>query len=189
MLLNRIELQRIADRGGGLVFRHWRRPTVKAGGTLRTRIGLLAVAALDEVSPEQVSETDARAAGFVSRTELLDTLPADDAHRRLYRIALRLEGEDPRVALREQADLDAVTVATLRAKLDRLDQRFPWTRPVLELIALRPGVRAQALAAASGLDKAAFKQNVRKLKDLGLTESLEVGYRLSPRGRALLQRL
>jgi ribosomal protein S19E (S16A) len=29
---------------------------------------------------------------------------------------------------------------------------------------------------------------VRKLKELGLTESLEVGYRLSPRGRALLDR-
>jgi hypothetical protein len=31
--------------------------------------------------------------------------------------------------------------------------------------------------------------DVRKLKELGLTESLEVGYRLSPRGRALLARL
>ena len=32
-----------------------------------------------------------------------------------------------------------------------------------------------------------FKVNVRKLKGLGLAESLEVGYRLSPRGRALLE--
>jgi hypothetical protein len=31
-----------------------------------------------------------------------------------------------------------------------------------------------------------FKRDVRKLKELGLTESLEVGYRLSPRGAALL---
>jgi hypothetical protein len=31
-----------------------------------------------------------------------------------------------------------------------------------------------------------FKADVRKLKELGLTESLEVGYRLSPRGRAVL---
>ena len=29
-----------------------------------------------------------------------------------------------------------------------------------------------------------FKRDVRKLKELGLTESLPVGYRLSPRGRA-----
>ena len=32
-----------------------------------------------------------------------------------------------------------------------------------------------------------FKRNVRKLKELGLTESLEVGYRLSPRGEAYRQ--
>jgi hypothetical protein len=30
---------------------------------------------------------------------------------------------------------------------------------------------------------------VRKLKELGLTESLQVSYRLSPRGRALLERM
>ena len=31
---------------------------------------------------------------------------------------------------------------------------------------------------------APFKADVRKLKELGLTESLRIGYRLSPRGRA-----
>jgi len=34
-----------------------------------------------------------------------------------------------------------------------------------------------------------FKRRVRQLKELGLTESLEVGYRLSPRGRAVLKDL
>ena len=38
-------------------------------------------------------------------------------------------------------------------------------------------------------DMLSFKRDVRRLKELGLTESLEVGYRLSPRGRALLARL
>jgi hypothetical protein len=41
----------------------------------------------------------------------------------------------------------------------------------------------------AGQDKIAFKLNVRKLKALGLTESLEVGYRLSRRGAALLDEL
>jgi len=45
------------------------------------------------------------------------------------------------------------------------------------------------LAAAAGRERRLFKTDVRKLKKLGLTESLEVGYRLSPRGRALLTRL
>ncbi|MBT8336701.1 MAG: hypothetical protein KJO11_08860 [Gemmatimonadetes bacterium] len=41
---------------------------------------------------------------------------------------------------------------------------------------------------AIGIDDAR-RAGVRKLKALGLTESLEVGYRLSPRGAAVLRRL
>ncbi len=64
----------------------------------------------------------------------------------------------------------------------------PWTIATLRLIGDRPGVRAAELAAAAGRERLPFKADVRKLKELGLTESLEVGYRLSPRGRALLAR-
>jgi hypothetical protein len=45
------------------------------------------------------------------------------------------------------------------------------------------------LARQAGADVLSFKRRVRRLKEPGLTESLEVGYRLSPRGRALLERL
>jgi hypothetical protein len=78
------------------------------------------------------------------------------------------------------------------ARLDRLDARSPtgpWTRATLDLIARRPGVRAADLAAELGRERLPFKADVRKLKRLGLTESLEVGYRLSPRGRAVVDRL
>ena len=54
----------------------------------------------------------------------------------------------------------------------------------LDLIADRPGVRAADLAASVGRETQPFKLDVRKLKGLGLTLSLEVGYRLSPRGEA-----
>jgi hypothetical protein len=50
------------------------------------------------------------------------------------------------------------------------------------------GRRAANLAAAFGRDVQPFKADVRKLKNLGLTISLEVGYRLSPRGAAYLRR-
>jgi hypothetical protein len=60
---------------------------------------------------------------------------------------------------------------------------------VLELIRDHPATRAADLAASLGRDTRPFKTDVRKLKELGLTESLEVGYRLSPRGRALLEGL
>ena len=55
---------------------------------------------------------------------------------------------------------------------------------MLELIAKRPGVRAADLAGELGIETAVLKRDVRKLKELGLTESLEIGYRLSPRGQA-----
>ena len=50
-------------------------------------------------------------------------------------------------------------------------------------------VRAPDLAASLGRETAAFKDDVRKLKALGLTISHSPGYELSPRGRALLDRL
>jgi hypothetical protein len=54
------------------------------------------------------------------------------------------------------------------------------------LIADRPGVRAPDLAASLGRETLAFKRDVRKLKELGLTRSLAVGYEISHRGRAYL---
>ena len=47
-----------------------------------------------------------------------------------------------------------------------------------------PGVRAADLAGVvRPRDALDFKRDVRRLKELGLTESLEIGYRLSPRGK------
>jgi hypothetical protein len=63
----------------------------------------------------------------------------------------------------------------------------PWAMHYLHTIAERPGVRAPDLAADFGLETHPFKLRVRRLKELGLTESLRIGYRLSPRGEAFLK--
>ena len=110
----------------------------------------------------------------------------------LYRIALHLAGPDPRVALRDQAEVtddDWAAISARLARLDRASRHGPWTTTVLRLISERPAVRAPDLAASLGRETQPFKTDVRKLKELGLTESLEVGYRLSPRGRTVLARL
>src|SRR4029450_11925802 len=94
--------------------------------------------------------------------------------------------------LRQADALPEEELAGLRTRLERLDRAArdgPWTVATLELIGDRPGVRAADLAVAAGRERLPFKADVRKLKELGLTESLEVGYRLSPRGRALLARV
>ena len=105
----------------------------------------------------------------------------------LYRIEFGALRPDPRVALRERAP-DDNDLAMLRRKLERLDAApcGAWTQQALALIAAHPAVRAADLCGRLNQPRDDFKTNVRKLKALGLTESLEVGYRISPRGQALL---
>ena len=167
-----------------LAFRRWRRPTVRAGGTLRTRVGVLAIESVEPVFEQAITDADARRAGAAGREELIAGLRPEGT---LYRIEFRLAGPDPRIALRERTDMDAGERAVIDARLARLDaasRHGPWTARVLELIARRPATRAPDLASELGRETAPFKADVRKLKELGLTESLERGYRLSPRGRA-----
>jgi hypothetical protein len=83
-------------------------------------------------------------------------------------------------------------VAAIIARLERLDRASsagPWTRTTLDLIDRNPERRAPDLAAEVGRDTAAFKTDVRKLKELGLTESLAIGYRLSPRGEVVVDKV
>ena len=186
MLFRQDVLRRIAEGDVTLAFRRWRRPTVKAGGTLRTRVGVLAIDSVEPVDEDQVTDAEARRAGAADREALLAGLRAEG---RLYRVELRLAGPDPRIALRERSEISAEERAEIDARLARLDaasRHGPWTAAVLEQIAERPATRAPDLAASFGRETAPFKADVRKLKELGLTESLLVGYRLSPRGRAYL---
>ena len=70
--------------------------------------------------------------------------------------------------------------------MDKASAYGAWTRETLDLIDLNPTVRAPDLAAQVGRETADFKKDVRKLKELGLTESLDIGYLLSPRGQAVV---
>ena len=188
MLFKRLFLDGIVSGEITAAFRRWTRPTVRAGGTLKTAVGVLAIDSVEQVPPGAITEAEARRAGYPSRDALMAELDAREQGE-IYRIELRYAGPDPRIALRAQAELSGEELAALRKKLDRLDGASPvgpWTLAVLQLIGRNPGVRAGDLASQFGQERAAFKVNVRKLKGLGLTESLEIGYRLSPRGRALL---
>jgi hypothetical protein len=182
----------LADGSVTLAYRRWRRPSVKVGGTQLTPAGLLAIDAVEVVKPGDVGDDDARRAGYADRAELLTELERRGDAGVLYRIAFHRAGDDPRLALRGQADLsddDWMKVRGRLARLDRASTHGAWTAQVLRLIADRPGVRAGDLAASLGRETAPFKVDVRKLKSMGLTESLAVGYRLSPRGLAVLARL
>ncbi len=191
MLLRQDTLRRIAAGEVDTAFRRQRRPTVKAGGTLRTAIGVLSIEAVERIEPDDVTDADARRAGAAGREEIVAFL-ALKSDGDCYRVRIHLAGEDPRIALREDSVLDDAAVAALVARLDRLDaasSHGAWTRATLRLIGDRPHVRAPDLAASMGRDTPSFKIDVRKLKGLGLTISHSPGYELSPRGWALLRRL
>jgi hypothetical protein len=171
-------------------YRRWTTVRPQLGSRFTTRAGMVEVTSIAPADPNALTEADAAAAGFTSRETLL-AWTAKKGTGDLYRIGIRLAGPDPRVALRAAGTLDEAEIGALTARLDRMDRAAdrPWTRQALELIARNPGVVSTELAAAAGQERAYFKLRVRRLKALGLTESLEVGYRLSPRGSALLAAL
>jgi len=181
-----------------LTFRRWSRAQAKAGGRYRLDPdGVMVVGAVRTVPTGGISDADARRAGYRDHTELLRDLERhggalDDAAS-VYRVEFQYEAErDPRLALRAQ---DAITeeemarVLERLAKMDRSGAYGSWTKQTLEIIEAQPRVLSTTLAEQLGRERLPFKTDVRKLKSLGLTISHDVGYELSPRGRAVLRRL
>jgi len=186
MLFTRATLAKVLAGEVSVAFRRWTRPSVKAGGFQVTSIGRLAIDEVRPVAEADITEADARLAGEGSRAALLAALATRKGD--IHRVAFHLAGPDPRIALRETDALTPADRAALEKRLARMDRDGPWTGGYLDLIAAHPGRRAGDLAKMAGLETQPFKTRVRRLKALGLTISLEVGYRLSPRGDALRQR-
>ncbi len=187
MMIRPAELAAIKAGEIDLAFRRWDRPRVKVGTRMRTGVGLIEVTSVEQVSLSSLKAEDARRAGAQNLKALKEAL-AHRTDRPVFRVGLRHAGADPRETLRETIP-DADEIAAIRAWLDRLDtasSHGPWTRPTLEIIDRSPGVRAPDLAAELGRETLEWKADVRKLKEKGLTESLAIGYRLSPRGEAVL---
>lgn len=205
----------VADGSVSLAFRRWQRADVRPGSRFRTSAGVVEVTSVDVVDPATLTDADAHAAGLpdvaallqlldpaavaqrhrtarYGRTPVVDDSPAPDTTAwPVHRVGLVWAGPDPREALRDDADLTDADVAAIDARLDRLDRASthgPWTAATLDVIRRRPHVRAPDLAAELGRERDPFKLDVRKLKGLGLTQSFEVGYALSPRGEAYLSR-
>ncbi len=184
----------LADGSVTVALRRWRRPQVTLGGVYRTGGDgpRVAVRALDVVRPQDLTPDDARAAGHPDVAALLGSLRGEKSLP-LYRVRFEVvAGDDPREALARDDVLSDDDVDALRRRLARIDAAGPdgpWTATVLGVVGRRPAVVSTELAAELGLDRSLFKRRVRTLKELGLTTSLEVGYRLSPRGAAVLARL
>lgn len=191
--------QKIAAGELTLTFRRWRSPQAKQGGRYRIGEGIIEVTEVTTTTASEITPDDAHAAGHESAEAVLEAVrqnqrKSGNPDAPLYRVAFRYLGEqaDPRKALAADDQLDDAALDQLTTRLARMDARArhgPWTQAALEAIQAAPGRRAADLASAAGRKTAPFKADIRKLKALGLTISLEVGYELSLRGRAVLAAL
>ena len=177
----------IADGSVTLAFRRWDAPRMRPGSTQRTVAGVVEVTTLDVVDPERLTEDDAARAGIRSLAELLQLLD-----RRAGAHVYRMRGPAGRARSAGRAARAGRPVRR-RAARDRRAAgphgrrpRSPLDPGGAALISAQPGVRAPDLAASLGRETLPFKRDVRKLKELGLTCSLPVGYEISHRGRAYL---
>ena len=186
MLFRSDILRGIGEGRVTLAFRRWRRTPPPDGSSLRSPIGVLCLDRVTVVDEGDITPEDVRRTGM-SLDELRASIAGEGT---LMRIELRLAGEDPRLALRERlpAPGELEAVAERLARIDAA-RPTPWTTRYLQLIGDQPGIVSRVLAPQVDSEVPPFKRRVRQLKELGLTESLEVGYRLSPRGRAVLERL
>ncbi len=189
VLLDRPTADGIADGTISLVLRRWDKPRAKPGGTQRTQAGTIRIGSVTEHPGDyRVSAAQARAAGYpdaATAQAQLDRRPA--AHT--YLIAVSYLARDERPDLAADDTLSDADIRLIDDRLDRWDAASTdgaWTRQYLAMIAANEAVRAPDLAARVGLEVPRFKGRVRQLKGLGLTISLDVGYRLAPRGRAYL---
>lgn len=190
MLFTAATLRGLVDGRVRCTYRRWEVVRPKVGSRFTTSAGVVEVTSIAPADQQQLTERDAADAGFDSVAELIKWCSAK-GQGDLYRVGIVLTGPDPRVALRGADELDSGDVAALNTKLDRMDRAAeqPWTRKTLRQIQRLPGVVSTELAAEDGQERHAYKLRVRRLKALGLTESLERGYRLSPRGVAYLSAL
>lgn len=172
-----------------LAFRRWRRVQAVAGHQYRTGAGMAAAESVDVVTPDAITQAQAKAAGYRDVAALLADLRGDP-ELPLYLIRFRmLDGPDPRDVLASTQALTEAEAAAIAARLARMDaasKHGPWTAAFLAQIAGRPAVSSAFLAETLGWERPEFKLHVRRLKALGLTISLDVGYRLSPRGEAYM---
>lgn len=86
MLLKLDLLNQIKAGEVDLVFRRWSRPSVKAGGTLKTKLGVMAIGAIDDMDPADVTEADAKRAGFKDVADFrkwLDTMKPGHLFQRI----------------------------------------------------------------------------------------------------------
>ncbi len=180
---------RVASGDLTVTWRLWKYPHVKAGKVYSTGFGHVFIEDVRQLSAALVTDADAAEAGLPDARALIDLARSHtgaevDAETLLYCVRFHYLHEAP---ARPELSLDEIAARLQR--LDRASPLGPWTVAVLRLIEANPTVVARLLAPELGWPTPEIKARVRKLKALGLTISLGVGYELSELGQRYLDSL
>ena len=174
-----------------LAFRKWQKVSVKSGSLLHTSVGLLEIGKIEAVNENDITDKEAVQAGFTEKKQLLKSF-IQNSTGTIFKISVRYHSADPRIKLREQTGLSEQQFEELKARLERLDlysKQGHWTEKILLMIKDNPNLHAIGIAKLTGFEKEWLKLNIRKLKNLGLTISHNVGYEVSPLGSKYLSKL
>ena len=189
-MFNARDHERVVRGDLTVTWRLWKYAHVKAGRVYPTGFGGgHAIEDVRALRVADVTDADAQEAGLADATALVELArshtgaPVSD-DTILYRVQFHYVPELP-----AKPALPLDEIARRLRKLDQNSRWGAWTEPVLRLIEANPGVVSTLLAVEIGQPRAEFKANVRKLKALGLTLSLEVGYELSELGQTYLDSL
>jgi hypothetical protein len=187
MLFQRRFHERIRSGEIRSTLRIWQRPHAKVGGRYRLGAGAVVVDKIRETTLDGVTAALARRCGFPSLVDALKTAKHGTGER-VFVIDFHYDdaGARPKPATDVASPEELVEIAQRLEAMDRRAKLGAWTEATLRAIQARPGVLAARIARSLGRPRDEFKRDVRKLKNLGLTFSLEIGYRLTPKGEALL---
>jgi hypothetical protein len=188
MLFQRRFHERIVNGEIRCTVRIWQRTHVKVGGRYALGRGAVVVDKIYETRLDDITPALARRCGFESLVDLMKVAKHGPGER-VFVIDFHYDKAGTRPAPATAA-VSAQEIAELIQRLEAMDRRSrggPWTAATLRAIASRPRVLAARLAASLGRPRDELKRDVRKLKKLGLTFSLEIGYRLTPKGEAVVE--
>ncbi len=121
--------------------RKWTRPTVKENGTLITAAGQLRITSVKKINYNEITDKEIIEAGYADVRSWTRELSHKNAGE-IYKITFRLEGEDPRIKLRENDESLRVELAYLQKKLQALEARSKvkgWPLRILEAVNKKPG--------------------------------------------------
>jgi len=181
--------RRVASGEITVTWRLWKYAHVKAGKTYATNFafgGAIVVEDVREVPAGEITDADAHEAGQPDATALIEYARSHTGRpvspdTILYRVRFHFESEAP-----PKLEYSLEEVSKRLARLDRASRTGPWTLQTLRLIEENPGVVSRELALEIDVPRPDFKLNVRKLKHLGLTLSLPVGYELTELGQTYI---